>query len=272
MLNVDFADFLCKICPCARARHLAMFQNWVTEYGRFREEEKAVEFYSTAADSFQAKDGMPIIPDPELKSLEAEFCRLDLDHDGHITVFELQDGWGWTMQQALDTMEAFDITQDEVIDLAEFLRMMCPPEHRLPEMSGLGREVIGRLFKTTVVQRKSTLKDQAIQFETAEVMRTQWSVPTSILPEVTDRLLASWNQVWDNLNASGGDRVTLQDLENSGLISRSECPALMQIVDPGNKDGFSRQAFVVALSRAHGFRPRFEDAVYAHGHSGGAAN
>merc|ERR1740117_596088 len=86
------------------------------------------------------------MPQQELWDLERQFRQLDVDGSGFVEIHEIMVKWNWSQEMATATMVRYDHSSDACLDLAEFLRMMCPNEYRLPEMSGPLREAFGKLF------------------------------------------------------------------------------------------------------------------------------
>jgi len=259
--DIQLFDFFQLLCPCAQQRHLLMFESWCNEYTEFEEEHMAFEKLEGCRHLFQLNSRKPTLSQSELQELEGEFERLDADGTGFIDVGELQRGWNWSKELASQAITTFDSSQDRCIDKQEFLQMMCPPGYKLPVKDDtFGCEVIGRLLDAGLHQQQQQLDSGAVLHRKGtnnEMMPT----PPSALPEVPPRCLRRWSEFFDSLDSDSDQRVTVKELEASGLVSTEVAEALVRLIDHTSKLRFSKDAFLAAMCRDHGYRMKLSDGL-----------
>jgi len=261
----ELIDIFRKLCPEADPKHLRMFNSWCEDYDELLAAKTQLESIAQAERTFQRNSQKPVIPLCELNVLEAEFKKMDHSGRGYIDVEDIARVWGWTDQMARETMEAFDCIGDGYLDKGEFFKMMCPENYRLPEMAGDFREILGKLLTSEANIKRSSFAADSSRFEQIDAMannrrpssrgtavpKPAKPAPSSIFPEAEEELCRQWTNLFDTLDIDNSGCINVQELRNSGLVSRDVCESIAAVVDPEDKNGFTRAAFMQAIARAH---------------------
>merc|ERR1719343_730885 len=92
-----------------------------------------------------AENLKPILPAEDILSLKKRFQDVDRDGSGFISAEELQPELGVDMDSVRELLAENDISGDALLDEDEYIQMMCPPDYRLPQMSGLARDLLGKV-------------------------------------------------------------------------------------------------------------------------------
>lgn len=252
-IKPDFFDYLRKLSPKALPKHLRMYDVWCTEYDEITREEESMMSIDEAASQFVENAKKPFLPADELAMLQKQFRDLDFSKNGLIDVSELAMGWGWSDDYTIRTLKAFDIGCDSMLDEDEFLRMMCPPEYKLPCMGGFARDMFGKLLVEESKSRQSDLERRRSSFLGDANAVPLALPPESVLPPPPDELMEQWCDIFDGLDQDDDDVVHVRDLESSGLLSTAVCYFIAGLIDPSNPDRFDRDAFLNAMCKSHGY-------------------
>jgi hypothetical protein len=259
--QVTFSDLLLKVCSKAKAKHLRMFEAWCSEFDALKDLRTACSELEQAADVFAKDNSKRVMPSEELEALDREFDRLDISRKGYILPSDIMSVWGWTYEAAHETVTTYDADGRGRIRKPAFIKMMCPGDFRLPEMSGVGRELFGKLIASQAAEKRSELNVRESQFSATDTDQSLQSLvgslfvpPTTSLPEVREDAWVEWNAAFDKLDKNGDDEVMLNDMLESGLLAEHMCRLVVRLIDPEIKDGFSRGSFLTALLRAHQVR------------------
>merc|ERR1712232_1331700 len=149
---------------------------------------------------------------------------------------------------ARNVIDGYDADADGLVDKREFLRLMCPVDRRLPEMSGGERELLGMLVSDRVAaERRHLAKSEAKFSPQVDKPNEVLEKPASCFPEVVEEVWKAWNDMFDRLDTNRDNRVDVNDLMSSGLLSKDVCRYLASSIDADDKSGFSRDAFLEAL-------------------------
>jgi hypothetical protein len=245
-----------KLCPRAQPQHLKMFEKWCQEYDSLTNKKSSLKMAQSAETTFHENDLKPLLPAADLRRIKDEFSRLDTYGKGLIEVTTLASGL--QLGDAYEVAKIYDGNDDGYIDANEFVRMMCPPEYRLPEMDGIGRRLFGELIEHEATALENRYNQQAASFEkSAESShRLSGATPHTLLPEVDKGTWATWNATFDRLDMTSDAKVSLAEVIGSGFLSPEVATFVYQVLIPedGNGDGFSREDFMSAMLRAHGVR------------------
>eukprot|EP00927_Polykrikos_kofoidii_P012336 TRINITY_DN15318_c1_g1_i1.p1 TRINITY_DN15318_c1_g1~~TRINITY_DN15318_c1_g1_i1.p1 ORF type:complete len:835 (-),score=129.10 TRINITY_DN15318_c1_g1_i1:21-2525(-) len=259
--HIDFFDYLRALCPPAHPKHLRMFDVWCDEFDAHVVEKAELEKMEDAARSFVENERKPILPAEERSSLERQFKTLDCEGKGWISVDDLMKWWQLSDDEALSIFPKFDIARDDTIDMEEFLRITCPEEYRLPEMSGFARASFGNLLLASTLQKRDRVQDKASLYllhsdgtSPQSGNSVAMAAPSSMLPVAPEDVISQWNDVFNDLDRDDDDLVRVRDLEASGLLSTAVCYCVASLIEPVRDGGFSREAFVAAMCRAHQYR------------------
>jgi len=259
VVKPDFFAYLRKLQPHALPKHLRMYDVWCMEYDELKKEEEVMETVESAASQFVETAKKPFLPADEVEILRKQFYELDVTRDGFLDLDDIQRGWGWSDEQIRDALKTFDVGCDGMLDEDEFLRMMCPPEYRLPEMSGFAREMFGKLIVEEQKARRGLLSKRKGSFLGEDSGDDGPApAPASALPVVPEDLLESWGDIFDALDQDDDEMVYVRDLETSGLLSTGVCYFIAGLIDPSNPEGFDRDAFLNAMCKSHGYSRAFK--------------
>jgi Ca2+-binding EF-hand superfamily protein len=254
--SVNLMSVLRKVSPTAQPKHLRMYEVWCEEYTSLSSRRASVQNLEQATALYLENDQKPFLPPNELELLNREFDTLDKLKRGYITLDDIASGWQWSSEIAGDTLLAYDLTGDGYIDQSEFLKMMCPPEYRLPEMAGLTRQLFGKVLTTTTEQLRRSLDNSEVRFTDANTdeLPPVLEAPRAVLPVVSSHNWAQWQSVFDNLDRNDDGKVHKKELMMSGLLSASACAAITALIDPEDINSFTKKAFLDAMLKAHGCR------------------
>merc|ERR1712032_452357 len=254
------SNFLQVLCPCAQPKHLRMFDVWCIEYDASDVKHDKYRQLEEMVSNFRARQDKPVMPIDEVARLEREFDKLDHTGQGFITMNDIMKGWGWSSEKALAVIMAYDIVGDSFINKSAFFGMMCPPEYRPPHMDGFSFDSFGKLMESEVKDRRWSL--ECVKKDNLEIDKILPAPPTAF-PEVPENLLEQWKELFDDLDRDEDDTVCVQELESSGLLSAAECSAVANIIDPICTSAFSREGFLMAMCKAHGYRWKLSDSLKA---------
>lgn len=256
--GLELIDIFRKMCPIAQPKHLRMFEVWCNEYDAFLKEQRHVESIEQAAETYLENNNKPVMPDCELEILEKEFQKMDYMGRGYVTIDDIVSTWGWSDMLARDTVAAYDVLGDGYLDKGEFFKMMCPEEYRLPEMSGFGRQIFGKLLEFESKSRRRSAMRQSIKYGQSGINSDELDAyiepPQSVFPEVDEEQWRKWNEVFESLDTNKNGKVALEELQNSGLLSWSVCTSIVALINPEDLNGFTKEGFMQAMARAYGRR------------------
>jgi len=246
-----------KLCPRAKPQHLKMFEKWCREYDHLTERRSSLRVAKSASDTFHENGLKPLLPAADLRRIKDEFSRLDTHGNGLIEVSTLSDSL--QLGDAFEVARMYDGNDDGYIDVSEFVRMMCPSEYRLPETDEIGRKLFGDLIEHETMSLESKYNEQAASFEkSAESSRhLSDATPGTLLPQVDEKTWDTWNATFDRLDMNPDAKVTLGEVIGSGFLSPEVSAFVYRVLAPEDGDGgegFSREAFMAAMLRAHGMR------------------
>merc|ERR1711948_42668 len=91
---------------------------------------------------FQENETKPVLPVNQLQQLKDRFARLDEHSAGVVDLAVVANDL--ELHSSAD-VATYDIDSDGCVDINEFLRIMCPPGYRLPEMAGFARDIFGTI-------------------------------------------------------------------------------------------------------------------------------
>jgi Ca2+-binding EF-hand superfamily protein len=153
--RVDGFEKLCQAaCPKALPKHLIMFGEWCRQYDALMQNAESVSDLERIRDIYRENDGKPTISDKDLQQLEKDFEQLDIDKNG-----TADKRWVYDRLPAHMAETAAEYAADGwgTIDFEEFLCVMCPLGFKTPLMSGVDRQVFGKLFDYEYARRSKTL-------------------------------------------------------------------------------------------------------------------
>merc|ERR1712232_1301628 len=159
---------------------------------------------------------------------------------------------------ARNVIDGYDADADGLVDKREFLRLMCPVDRRLPEMSGDERDLLGKLVSDRAAAERRFLIKSESKFAHASSggLSEVLEEPPSVFPEVSEEEWKLWNDMFDRLDSNKDNRVDVMDLQSSGLLSKDVCRYLASVIDADDKSGFSRDSFLEALLDVNQLRRR----------------
>eukprot|EP00747_Dinoflagellata_sp_TGD_P193519 gnl/TRDRNA2_/TRDRNA2_59793_c0_seq1.p1 gnl/TRDRNA2_/TRDRNA2_59793_c0~~gnl/TRDRNA2_/TRDRNA2_59793_c0_seq1.p1 ORF type:complete len:243 (+),score=41.00 gnl/TRDRNA2_/TRDRNA2_59793_c0_seq1:188-916(+) len=236
-----------------------MFQGWCNEYDDLVEGQERLD---AMIRTFGDNEAKPVLPAEEVANLKAQFRSLDISGVGALDIADV----ALALDLPRDMLNRYDLYSsnlggDGCIDEHEFLMMMCPTEYRLPATDNFGRDVFGRLLShESNIRRKSLTKfiDNDDKNPDMERLSSRMERPHAMLPVVDREVWLEWNTLFDALDKDGDGVVWAADLPASGMLDLSECEFVVSWIDNDNKQGFSREAFLSTLLRAHGCRRPYD--------------
>jgi len=252
--RTSFFDYMRALCPHALPKHLRMYEVWCMEFDGMKEDQEKLLSLKEARDSFLENQRKPFLPDEQVNMIKRQFADIDFAKTGLITRDDIVQGLNLSAEAAAAAFDAFDVGCDGFIDVDEFLRMMCPPEYRLREMGGLARDVFGRILIGETDRQNLKLEDLQSKYLATPKGASCLRAPASALPEAPQEVMNQWNEVFDSLDTNDDNRLTVKDLERSGLLSSSVCRAVVALIDPSDPEGFGREAFLESIALCHGYR------------------
>mmetsp|Transcript_71023 Transcript_71023/g.134241 ORF Transcript_71023/g.134241 Transcript_71023/m.134241 type:complete len:705 (-) Transcript_71023:115-2229(-) len=157
--KASFPQFLEYMCPQALPKHIAMFIDWTNQCEELLNLTKMIKVVKDAQRQFFENSTKPFLPENDCVTLTRNFEIVSRGR-GFITKSDLRDEFHWDGDIIDQTIQRFDIDDTGNIDKWEFLRMMCPLEYRMPQMSGYERQLFGKLLenRTEKLQRELDLK------------------------------------------------------------------------------------------------------------------
>ncbi|CAE8592567.1 unnamed protein product [Polarella glacialis] len=234
-----------------------MFDGWFQKYDAFVEQQQEVASSEQALQQFQSNCSLPVLSTGEIMKLEFEFCAMDKQNSGYITLDDMTFGLGISRDVVMSTFDKYDLSDDGLIDRDEFLLMMCPDGYRMPDTNGEGRDVLGAILGAHARALKKQLSSDKASFDTkgcVSQMEMISEMPESLRPEVDDATWGAWNKVFDDLDTDNDGVVTVPELRSSRLLTFDICDFLGSHVDGSSENGFSRRAYLNALLQATGQR------------------
>jgi len=251
--SVSLTDIARRVCPLAQPKHLRMFECWAKDYHNLQKQKQELQDLEDATDEFRKNENKPFLPQSEVDALEREFKKLDLHDRGYITLDDICYGWGWSEELCRDTLGSFDIEGDGCIDRFEFMRMMCPGNCRLPEMSGSVRDMFGNFLASEFSEHRRSVDTRDAHFTdtTKNVMEQLPDAPLAAFPIVEGGRWETWQQVFSSLDLNGDGVVQVSELMSSGLLSASASRAVATLIEPEDKGGFRRKGFLKAMLKSH---------------------
>jgi len=243
---------LAKMYPQAAPVHLRLMYEWCEEYDRLADEENLVADAQQAHLEFTVNSNKRVIPREDLEAIKREFARLDADGIGAVGFADLARYLGTT---SAEIAARYDVDADHHVGLNEFCKMMCPVQYRLPEMSGNGRRMIGKLVDHVLKDRKKRLSTRKSQFDgSSGSSEVEVSSFVAMLPPAPDDMWQRWREAFDEFDVDGDGVVQLSDFLTSGSISEPVGRFVIQLLDPEAGLQFSRDTFYHAMLKAFGYR------------------
>merc|ERR1711879_475241 len=96
---------------------------------------------------------------------------------------------------------------------------MCPPDYRLPEMSGFGRDTFAALLGNELQKSKPVVQ---------RATTNEWTqMPFTLMPKVEEDLWNKWNELFDSLDHDKNGAINAEELGYSGLLSRDVAEFVM---------------------------------------------
>mmetsp|Transcript_137232 Transcript_137232/g.256234 ORF Transcript_137232/g.256234 Transcript_137232/m.256234 type:complete len:746 (-) Transcript_137232:95-2332(-) len=279
--SVDFNQFLRYLCPEALPKHINMFLEWAKQYDEMFKLTNLLKHVKKIQGVYLENESKPVLPLDEIASLKNLFASISLGR-GYVTKDDLMAEFGWTPAETERFLERFDIDHTGLIDQMEFLKMMCPTEYRMPEMSGPERKLFGQLVESQVEIHKQELDAKMrpwladnwknfIQGETTVKSLEMWqtmfakvssgedvnpkaAMPDSANPEVEAAEWDHWNAMFDELDQDKDGLITSADVEYRGWLGRRLSQYVMTVIDPAKPDACTKRGLLRALLRATGTR------------------
>lgn len=257
--SIDVFKFIRKLSPKTLPKHMRMYDVWLAEYDKAKKDQETLLHLATAVDEFKTNQAKPLLSEDEQVLIKEQFRLMDSDRDGLVTVEDIMDDWACSEEQASPALKYFDVCSDGYLDEHEFMRMMCPDEYRVPEMTGLAREMFGKLLVSFAAEQQGAVDVVQSKFESKShpAEGAKGVVPASALPLVPEEQLQAWNDVFDGLDRDDDNTVQVKDLECSGLLATAVCYSIAGTIDPSNPTGFTRDSFLAAMCKAHGYRRQY---------------
>lgn len=253
----DLTSFFRYVCPWAQPMHIRMFESWIEQFDDLTRQKEIGAKYGDIAKTFMENQNKPVIPESELRAMDRDFDDLDKTSNGYLCVHDLSAAWNMDVCTLKEMFRKNDISDDGYIDKQDYLRLVCPEEYRLPEMSGEDRDLFGQLVLLASDRMNSGLLQKERLYEGTEDDDNDVVVgktPASLLPEVPDEIWKHWNEVFARLDQNGDNTLDLKDLRESGLLSDEVCSFLCRILDPQQTTGFTKRSFLDALLDAHKYK------------------
>lgn len=134
--------------------------------------------------------------------------------------------------------------------------MMTQDKYRLPEMSGPVRDMFGQFLLHEADHERRNISDNTAQYMGTSSVDAPSSkeAPHSALPVVDANTWEAWQQVFTTLDKNEDGEVQVSELIYCGHLSVPVCHALVKFIQPEDKDGFTRAAFLDAMLKAHDCR------------------
>jgi len=249
--RLDLTSFFRQVCPWAQPMHLRMFDAWLEQFDDLARQKELGAHYEDVANTFCENQHKPVLPHSELEALNRDFADLDRNSNGYLCVYDLSMAWNMDADTLKEMFRKHDISDDGYIDKQDYLRLVCPAEYRLPEMSGEDRDLFGQLVLLACDRMKKDLQRKELMYGPEESEDAPAPTPASLLPEVSDEDWRHWNDVFVRLDQNGDNTLDLKDLKESGLLSDEVCSFLVSMLDPADTTGFTKRSFLDALLDAH---------------------
>jgi len=253
----DFLEFLRLICPGVRAAHLRMFEEWCNQFDNLVEQQILKDRLNGVTSTFLDNDKKGIIPDDDIRKLEAHFHALDVTGRGYVTLDELGKEWGMDEASLRELFKNNHVAHDTYLDSHDYLRLVCPEEYRLPAMYGSSRDLFGKLLLGAGkrITRNATMIEELFNENKVQQGETREKCPDALLPEVEEETWAQWNTIFSQLDTDSDDMVDFHDLWASELLSQDVCKFVITLLrDVPGSNAFSRNSFLRALLDAQGCR------------------
>eukprot|EP00929_Paragymnodinium_shiwhaense_P007873 TRINITY_DN111793_c0_g1_i1.p1 TRINITY_DN111793_c0_g1~~TRINITY_DN111793_c0_g1_i1.p1 ORF type:complete len:648 (-),score=144.46 TRINITY_DN111793_c0_g1_i1:141-2084(-) len=260
------------LCPCAQPRHILKFEQWLETYDLFVEDTQEVTELEQSLAVYRQNTAKPVLPLDDFLALQREFDAIDKHGTGYVDAWDLQRRWFWTVEDANVAVEKGDISMhgqdvDGKIDKHEFLVLMCPPEYRLPSMTGIAREMFGKILdhqvnlkKSRVVTRSSTFKGGPDAFRSGD--GSVVDISEVVLPDLPQSLMVEWTHVFNRLDRDSDGMVTVLDLQASKMFAPPVAAAVARVInDDDDATTFDYDAFLEKAARAHGYKIRLSEAI-----------
>jgi len=257
----DFFAFLRLLCPAADDRHLRMFEVWCQQYDDLAAKQKELEkAESLLTHTFEANDNKQRWPDSDIEEFKKLFAVIDTKGNGYVDAKQLGQGLELDHAAVLQLMHDNDVSDDGYIDEREFLRMMCPPNCKLPEMEegSAERQLLGTILRTAIEREKTEFEheDSKFRHEHSELGAMVAQMPDSALPEVDDDTWSAWNAMFDRLDTNNDDELKVKELQASGLVAPEVSEFLVEWLAAENSGGLTRNVMLTALLKAHNLKKR----------------
>lgn len=252
-----FVDLLRAVDPQAKSKHLSMYEVWRDEHKALGVQMEVLKDLEEVNTVFLQNQNKPVLPDYEIELLNREFRKLDVLNNGYITLHDIIRAWGWSYDLAYDTVAAYNIAGDGHLTHDEYLRMMCPEEYRLPEMSGVALEMFGQLLSSEISSRHHSMDHDAAVFCDASIsddISLAKEAPHAVLRVVEKHVYDRWERVFVNLDKNSDGKVQPEELLASGLLSKEVCLTIVKLIGSESEGGFTRKAFMDALLKTHELR------------------
>lgn len=127
-IAATFREFLHALCPCASDARLELYLHW--HLGNWTSEQAFVKTVKGWKRDCKEHWEKSVITAKQRRQLQADMRALDCDGDKVLSVDDLVKGGAIDRQAAEEMMANHDINGDHVLNLNEFLAMLCPPDQR----------------------------------------------------------------------------------------------------------------------------------------------
>lgn len=252
--SVDFTFLLRILCPCAQPKHIKMFLNWCDQHDSYIKKYQCLQKMEAAEAAVKADEEKPCIPMDVKDALERQFNALN-PGNGLLTVYDFVEKWGWPRENVMEMLERFDVNSDQYIDKHEFMKMMCPPEYSLDTGCVELRDMFAKWLHHEADAYRAAVKNKADEIKHKDkpnVSGLKWYTPAAFLPPVPDGVFYHWLDLFDSIDVDESGHVSIQELR--GLLVDEVCYAIDAVMGKNSTKGFTKQKFLKAMCRAHGYR------------------
>lgn len=245
--GVDFFSLLRRVFPGAQPKTLRMFEVWCQEYDDWLDRNQHTE---KVIDTFITNDSRPVLPTDEIARIRREFTRLAA---GNTTIDNavLETYFG-AAGAAFDQC-VLTTCCDGDVDEMTFLRIVCPPEYRVPvegiaEVRDAFRELLA--FHRNV----SNVELDKVQAGSLSTWNRRAPQPDLLCPLVSQQQWTAWEALFNRMDRTQSGDVSFAELVSSHAFSEEESRASLDLLDPDKTGVITKDAFFRAMLKATGKR------------------
>lgn len=126
--DTSFKEFLHALCPCASESRLELYLHW--HVGNWSSEQAFVKTVKSWRAGCQEHWKKPVISLRQRRRFQADMRAMDTDGDKLLSVADLVRGGAMDEESAKELLEKYDIDGDHLLNVNEYLAMMCPEGYR----------------------------------------------------------------------------------------------------------------------------------------------